>query len=217
MGRDSLLTAEQREILSHLSIVYLADGAGGTVKTIRVEGVNLQLVNGLGATNGDPGNPLSTTGTVNGLGNLIVGYHEQGPTQALRTGSHNLVTGLGNAYESFGSLVGGQENSNLGPYSACLAGHSNRLTRPWAGTFGGSGCASMGLYAVCVGGTNNDAVGNWASALGGAGCEAQGVNSTVSGGDGNEAVGTLSTVSGGRQRTAAGTYDWAAGALWQDF
>ncbi len=51
------LTAEQAEILGHQSIVYLDDGQGGTVKTLRISGINVQLVNGLGATNGNPTNP----------------------------------------------------------------------------------------------------------------------------------------------------------------
>ena len=66
-----------REILPHLSIEQLDDGQGGTTRTIRFSEVNLQIVNGLGATNGNPGCPFCGTGTVNGLGNLIVGYNEQ--------------------------------------------------------------------------------------------------------------------------------------------
>jgi hypothetical protein len=59
------LTAEQQEILSHLSIVNLPDGRGGAAKTIRLSGVNLQVVNGQDATE-----------TTNALGNLLVGYQE---------------------------------------------------------------------------------------------------------------------------------------------
>ena len=61
------LTPEQAEILSYQSIVYLDDGQGDTVKTLRIEGINVQVVNGEGTTN-----------TTNGLGNLIVGYNETG-------------------------------------------------------------------------------------------------------------------------------------------
>ncbi len=49
------LTEEQREILSHMSIVELPMGGDeqgndlGTAKTIRFTGVNVQVVNGLGA------------------------------------------------------------------------------------------------------------------------------------------------------------------------
>src|SRR5258705_97292 len=65
--RFMTLTPEQSEILNHMSIVYLDDGQGGQAKTIRFSGVNVQIVNGLGATE-----------TVNGVGNLIVGYNEPG-------------------------------------------------------------------------------------------------------------------------------------------
>ena len=34
------LTPEQAEILGHQSIVYLDDGQGGTVKTLRISGIN---------------------------------------------------------------------------------------------------------------------------------------------------------------------------------
>ncbi len=48
--------------------------------TVRVEGANLQVVSGPGAT----------SGTVNGTGNLVVGYDEGTGSQ---TGSHNLPAG----------------------------------------------------------------------------------------------------------------------------
>ena len=71
------LTPEQEEILSHMSIVYLDDGFGNLVnKAIRMDGVNLQIVNGLDATNGFPFDPDSVDPmdtVVNGVGNLIVG------------------------------------------------------------------------------------------------------------------------------------------------
>ena len=93
-GARAGLSAEEREILSHLSIVYLDNGFGGTVKTIRVSGVNLQLVNGLEATNGHPADPTAIDPgltTTNGVGNLIVGYNEvatpSATTAAVRTTS----------------------------------------------------------------------------------------------------------------------------------
>ena len=53
----------------------LHDGQGGTVKTLRISGINVQVVNGLDATNGFPTAPNSTNVNltqVNGMGNLIV-------------------------------------------------------------------------------------------------------------------------------------------------
>lgn len=54
----------------------------------------------------------STEGTVNGRGNLIVGYNERlvGDTN-IRTGSHNLVVGAFNNYSSYGGQVIGYNNT----------------------------------------------------------------------------------------------------------
>jgi hypothetical protein len=48
------LTPEQAEILSHMSLVFLPDGQGGTVKTIRISRINVQVVNGTNITTGGP-------------------------------------------------------------------------------------------------------------------------------------------------------------------
>ena len=75
-----MLTPEQQEILGHMSILEIpseTDQEGNILSvatTIRFSGVNVQIVNGLGATNGNPVNPFDPT--TNGLGNLIVGYNE---------------------------------------------------------------------------------------------------------------------------------------------
>ncbi len=113
------LTEEQREILSHMSMVQLSMGEDeqgndlGTAKTIRFTGVNVQIVNGLEATNGFPEDPNSVNPVqtvTNGVGNLIVGYQELRGARDDRTGSHNIVAGAGHNYSSFGGLVVGEEN-----------------------------------------------------------------------------------------------------------
>ena len=53
--------------------------------TLRISGLNVQIVNGEGAT-----------ASTNALGNLILGYNEPSQETARRTGSHNLVLGSGN-------------------------------------------------------------------------------------------------------------------------
>src|SRR3712207_9039769 len=55
-------------ILPHIS--YTATGVGGK-PTIRFSGVNVQVVSGSGATEG----------TVNGVGNLVVGYKDRKSTR----------------------------------------------------------------------------------------------------------------------------------------
>src|SRR5262245_54348380 len=98
-AQESGLTPEEvrllTDVLPHLSVVPLDDGQGGSNPTIRFSGVNVQVVNGLGATNGNPADPGSLAKiSVNGLGNLIVGYQERCPAtegipRDVRTGSHN--------------------------------------------------------------------------------------------------------------------------------
>ena len=71
-------------------------------KTVLISGANLQVVSGEGATDA----------TVNGLGNVIVGYDEN--TSDDKSGSHNLVVGYGHTYSSYGGFVAGQDNSITG-------------------------------------------------------------------------------------------------------
>lgn len=94
------LTQAQKDVLALLSVETLDDCISGPgYKTLRVTGANFQVVNGLGVTN-----------TENGLGNLIVGYQENSSVVCDRTGSHNVVGGLGNAYGSYGGFVMGLHN-----------------------------------------------------------------------------------------------------------
>ena len=75
-------------------------------ETVLISGANLQVVSGEGATDA----------TVNGLGNIIVGYDEN--TSDDKSGSHNLVVGYGHTYSSYGSFVAGQDNNITGNYTS---------------------------------------------------------------------------------------------------
>ena len=100
--RDYFVTPDQAEFLSHVSVVYLDDGQGGTVK----HGAQLTGASTFAGRQRLRGQTYDTT---NGLGNLIVGYNELGnPNGDNRTGSHNLVTGQQNSFSSYGGLVVGQ-------------------------------------------------------------------------------------------------------------
>lgn len=232
------LTPEQAEILSHLSLVYLDDGQGGTRKTIRVRGVNVQLVNGLGATNGYPTDPTTvddTLTTTNGLGNLILGYDDlpRNPTAPLdRTGSHNLVAGFGHNYSSFGGQVVGFENTTSAAYAVVSGGGANVASGVISAVAGGINNHASGVDAAISGGFQNTASGFVATVSGGVQNEASGDFTVVSGGQGNRAIfssaavsggafnlaeGFASTVSGGSSRTVSDDFDWAAGSLFEDF
>ena len=84
---------------------------------ISITGANLWIKSGSGATDGG--------GTVNGLGNLIVGYNEARGAGDDRTGSHNLIIGSQNNYASFGGLVAGYLNTVSGTYSSVSGGNGN--------------------------------------------------------------------------------------------
>ena len=132
--RIPILTPEQEEILSHQSIVYLDDGQGGQVKTLRLSDINFQVVNGMGSTQ-----------TSNGVGNLIVGYNETGnPNGDKRTGSHNIVGGLENSFSSWGGLVVGQDNTISAPWASVSGGGGNTASEQGASVSGGANRTAPG-------------------------------------------------------------------------
>ena len=230
------LTPEQQEILGHMSIEYLNDGQGGTAKTIRITGTNLQLVNGAGVT-----------WAQNGLGNVIVGYNELGGTLGDdRTGSHCLITGSGNSYSSVGNVVAGTNNFASASWASVLGGSGNSATATNASILGGSSGIASGTFSSICGGILNTASGDWSVVSGGQQNTAAGISSAVSGGISNQATGPydsvsgggsniasggaasisggelnqatggVSAVSGGSGRVVSGTHDWAGGGLLQD-
>lgn len=232
-ARGSCLTPEQEEILGHMSLVDVPNGQGGVSRTLRISGLNVQIVNGLGATNGYPANSNSVDPgqvAVNGLGNLILGYDEPS-FGADKTGSHNLVIGPFNDYSSFGGIVSGRFNRLEGAVSVVLGGGSNYAQGVSSAVIGGHGNGAIGSLSLAAGGLGGEALTNQSTTMGGQFLRASGFNSSVLGGFRNEAAGPLSTVvggafnqgngmtssvSGGLERTADGEYDWVAGSLFED-
>ncbi len=129
---------------------------GGT--TLRVSGINVQLVNGAGATD-----------TTNGRGNLIVGYDANTGGHP-RGGSHDVVVGDEHTYVSYGGLVGGFGNTIAGPGAAIIGGRDN---------------SASGTYASISGGLKNRADGMGASVSGGEGNRSFALAGSISGGAGN--------------------------------
>lgn len=217
----------------YLSLESIADpnDAGTAYPTVRVSGANLQVVSGSGATDG----------AYNGLGNLIIGYNEVDAVFAPvvcsdgrwssqqdceangalwarnhRSGSHNLVLGLFNAYSRHGGLVAARYNAITGNEASVLAGVYNQASGNYASVSGGSSSQASGLAASVSGGGFNLAEGDRASVSGGEGNLASGELSAVSGGGANIAGGVTSTVGGGFGAQAPGDFDWAAGSLFED-
>ena len=206
--RVRVLSAEEAEILSHLSIVYLDDGQGGTVKTLDISGINVRIHNGLGATNGYPRDPESIDPAethTNGLGNLIVGYNELGNHYGDdRTGSHNIVLGRSASFSSFGGLVGGSENTSSGPFGTVSGGDRNRASGAYSAISGGKYGEAIGISSSVGGGWSNATSGYCASATGGTAALVSGDFASISGGHGGQASGTVSSISGGTYNIAVG-------------
>ncbi|MDG2147894.1 MAG: hypothetical protein P8N09_00045 [Planctomycetota bacterium] len=199
--------AGSQEILDYMSLVNLDDGLGGTVTTIRIEGANLQIVNGTDATGG----------AVNGLGNLIVGYNELGNLDGDdRTGSHNIVTGQKNSFPSYGGLVAGASNTVSGRWSSVSSGYRNTASGEWSSVSGGTYNTASGYASSASGGFTNTASGELTSVSGGHANTASDQYASVSGGHSNNASGYWSSVSGGYSNTASGLHSSVSSGRYND-
>ncbi len=173
-----------------------------------VKGTNLHIDNGLP----DPGtdvNGAPIPPTLNGEGNLIIGFNESRVfSPDIRTGSHNLIIGAQNNYSSFGGLVAGRFNSISGQFASISGGVSNTASGSFASVSGGQSNRAIGLISSVSGGFSNSASVLVSSVSGGQFNTASGISSSVSGGEFNTASGSSSSVSGGRFKTATGGYDF---------
>jgi outer membrane murein-binding lipoprotein Lpp len=139
-------------------------------------GVNVHVRSGSGATDG----------SMNGLGNLIVGYDEARTVSSDKSGSHNLVIGPEHSYPSYGGLVAGLENTISGPYASVSGGFYNTASVICASVSGGNGCDAEGIYSSVSGGVGNHATGDWSSVSGGNNNTAGTTAAHVCGGSGND-------------------------------
>jgi hypothetical protein len=188
-----------------LAPTFVSSGVGGK-PTVEFSAVNVQIVNG-----------SSSETTVNGSGNLILGYDEKpGP----QSGSHNLLLGGSNSYSSYGGLVGGTGNSISNPFASILGGTLNVASGNTSTILGGYGNHATSIYATIAGGCSNLAGAgtlpvspnctNTASfphgfptVLGGAGNQATGPAASVTGGDFNIASSPFASVDGGSHNNAS--------------
>lgn len=193
---DGLVQVQANSVLTLNG--YLSLEKSGMYPVALFRGLNIQLVNGVDQS------------TVNGAGNLIIGYDnakandefvcsdgrylEQWECEANaatwavshKTGSHNLIVGDESNYSSFGGAV---------------LGFRNTVNRRYATVTGGRDNTASGRQASVSGGRYNLASGNFAS---------------VGGGRQNHASGNRASVSGGAFRSATDIDDWAAGSLLED-
>jgi hypothetical protein len=185
--------ATMEQLLIHLS----RDG-----NDLTLTGANLHVVNG-----------LDTTETSNGLGNVIIGYNEERPSDNIRTGSHTLVIGKENNFSSYGGMVVGFSNTTSGAYSSVSGGASNTASGSRSSVSGGFQNTASGFQSSVSGGWMNTADGPQSSVSGGFQNTASGFESSVSGGFQNTASGAVSSVSGGRMNTASGSQSSVSGGF----
>ena len=186
--------------------------------TLRLTGVNLQLIDGTG----------STYGTPNGYGNLIIGYNDN--VTDTRTGSHNIIVGDQHSYTHNGtilfgynnttsnngtSVTGGQSNTAQGIYSSITGGVSNTVNTNGASATitGGGNNTAGGDGATITGGNTNTVNNNYASVTGGHNNTAAGLYSSVTGGLNNTASSIYSSVTGGLQNQATQQYSSVTGGF----
>jgi hypothetical protein len=85
-----------------LAPTYEYIGVGGQ-PTVEFSSVNVQIVSGIG----------KTAGTLNGRGNLVVGYAENAYKRK-RTGSNDLIVGINSGWTGYGQLIAGANDSVRG-------------------------------------------------------------------------------------------------------
>ncbi|MDQ6810871.1 MAG: hypothetical protein M3Z95_03095 [Actinomycetota bacterium] len=184
------------KILPHVN--YVESGVGGKA-TIQFSGLNVQVVNGEGKT-----------ASVNGEGNLVIGYDEGKREQ---TGSHNLVLGEEQTFTSYGGILGGRLNTVSAPFASVTGGSGNTASASASSVSGGGVNTASAFEASVSGGSANTASFREASVSGGHSNTASGEDASVSGGTLNQAFTTFASVSGGQSNTASGSAPWVGGGF----
>jgi hypothetical protein len=201
--------ATLNKLAPHLS--YVEKGVAGKA-TIQFSGLNMQIVDGSGHTS-----------SLNGSGNLVLGYDEHSGINreetVLQTGSHNLILGEEQEFTSTGGIVSGNsdsitaENASViggfrdmasGQESVVTAGTHNSAANEAAFVGGGYQARALGIRSSTVGGASPLAQGNGSSVVGGVSNTASGEEASIIGGINNLARARFSTISGGGDNHADG-------------
>jgi len=203
---------------------YLTIDTTGNATAI-FSAINLQVVNGTG-----------NTASINGLGNMIIGYNLDNLDTSIqvcadgsfadqvscesngsvwsnshKTGSHNLVIGDANSYSSYAGMVAGNENFINRGTATVTGGYKNISSGFSASVNGGELNTASGLRSVVIGGRVNNSSGSVSVVSGGQFNTASGFIAAISGGESNQAIGSVSVVSGGNTNTANGSNSVVSG------
>ena len=150
-------------LADHATVLDVEQFPGGpTARTIRLEGVNLQIVN-----HRDPDQT-----EFNGAGNLIVGYNEVleesvHQYQDVRRGSHHIVVGVGLAHWYHGGMVTGIDHFLGHRYSSISGGRGNRAESRWDAMSGGFSNRTNETESTVCGGAFNAALDKFTAIHGG--------------------------------------------------
>lgn len=178
-------------------------------------------------------NTSGRTDTIDGFGNLIIGYNEDAwpPIETGRndrTGSHNLVVGPYHTYSSYGGFVAGSDNSVTDAHATVSGGRVNTASGLNSSVTGGAGNKASGETASITGGIHNKASGDYSLVAGGggrssaAGNEAFARYSAILGGSANITgdpdledpdVGESASISGGSVGRASGSLSSISGGF----
>ncbi len=145
-GKQGLTTSELEALESIPPYSkFVSSGVGGR-PTVQFSGVNLQLVNSQGKTT-----------TVNGEGNLVIGYDENSTHK--QTGSHNLILGEEQTFTSYGGIIDGKLNAIESPFASITAGEGNSASAEFASVSGGRMNSATGRWDSVSGGEHGLTVG----------------------------------------------------------
>ncbi len=140
-------------------------------KSVVFTGVNVQIRNSAGSTDGDP----------DGTGNLIIGWNEADEDDG-RTGSHNLIVGSHHDWTGHSNIAVGVDHDLLTDAGAALGGEGNLVSAHGAVLVGGQDNEAAGPGSVGIGGAENRLVGELSVTAGGYRNDAEGAYAVVLGG-----------------------------------
>lgn len=210
---------DQQALHEHVTVEPDPNVQGGYV--VKFNGVNVQINNGV------------STGAVNGLGNLFVGFNDLRAVDAFsdwtcskgykttesdclsaggvwavnhKSGSHNVIVGPRNNYSSREGIVTGNNNGIYAVGATVSGGQGNMASATYSSVAGGRNNTASGYGSVVSGGMDNKATGWDSSVSGGRYNQATNYYSSVTAGSYNEASGNYSSITAGRNNIAAGEF-----------
>jgi hypothetical protein len=134
--------ADQQTLIDLLPYVSFRASGIGAKPTVVLKGINVHVVK----------RDATALGDKDGTGNVVIG-RDSNPFAYQRTGSENLVVGLGNGWQTNGNTVVGAYNYAEGGTHGFVAGASNRLLDGTGGSIlGGFNNYTRANYSTVVGG-----------------------------------------------------------------